>query len=202
MDILNDKSNIRKLLKEECLNFEPSDELIDKLLEMAIEVRLKPKEMLIEEGKVNTSVYIVKEGLLRLFYFDGVKEETFGFAMEGTFFLSPYSYYLRKSAFIQTESCLESVVLKLSKDKFDALVRESHEFAEWAFYLSIQQIYSCEKKLFLISGSANDRYEALLRNRPELFHIVPMKVLASYLGITPQYLSYLRSSIYKNDQDK
>ena len=49
-----------------------------------------PKKAVIEFGHINRNVYIVKEGILRVVYFE--KEETYGFASPGTICLSPHSY--------------------------------------------------------------------------------------------------------------
>lgn len=44
----------------------------------------------------------------------------------------------------------------------------------------------------LIAGSAKERYVSFLKNRPEILNQVQLKVIASYLDVTPQYLSKLR----------
>ena len=47
----------------------------------------------------------------------------------------------------------------------------------------------------IIQGSAKERYEAMMKNRPDIAMRVPLKIIASYLGITPQYLSKLRREL-------
>ena len=48
----------------------------------------------------------------------------------------------------------------------------------------------------LFTGNARERYLALMRNRPEIVKSVSQRILASYLGITPQYLSNIRKEIF------
>ena len=47
----------------------------------------------------------------------------------------------------------------------------------------------------IIQGPAKERYESILKNRPEIIKNVSLKIIASYLGITPQYLSKLRRNM-------
>lgn len=185
---------LKELLRAES-NFRPSEELMDYLLSETTPVCVRAKEVIIREGVVNTTIYIVKEGLLRMYYYDGDKEVTFGFVPPGTIILSPWSYYDHKASFICTESCLESVLLAISKERFDALLKGSHEFNQWMFNVSMGQLCAMEMKKALMSGSAKERYIALVKNRPEILRAVSMKILASYLGVTPQYLCNIRKSI-------
>lgn len=43
-----------------------------------------------------------------------------------------------------------------------------------------------------LNGNVYDRYEVLMPRRPEIIRNVPMKTVAAYLGMSPQYLSTLR----------
>ena len=62
----------------------PSDETMLKFFECAEEIHLKPNQVLIGYGDIDPSLYIVKEGLLQILYFDGDKEVTFGMASSET----------------------------------------------------------------------------------------------------------------------
>ena len=169
--------DFRRTLKAEG-TFGPSDELLDRIIDMAEPVALKPGEVLIGYGQFDTNVYIVKEGILQLLYFDGEKEVTFGFAFPGTVLLSPHSFYMGKPAVMQVESCrIASAVMKIDKSRFEKLLEESHEFARWMLNLAIGQIYTSELKVTYIITSVS-------ANR-----------LASYLGITPSWMCKLRKKL-------
>lgn len=190
-----DTESIEKLLKQEG-NFGPSDEIVDRFLSCMEEVRVKPRERLIDHGSVNTNVYCVKEGIIRLFHIEEAREITFGFATPGTIILSPHSCYMRQPAFLMAENCrTEARVLRMSKEQFDRLMEESHEFSRWMFNIAMGQLYTCEHKLFLIKGTARDKYLAVVKNRPEIIRAVSGNIIASYLGITPQYLSHLKNEL-------
>ena len=164
--------NLKQLLREEC-NFKPSDEVMEMFLGAMTEMRVKPASRIIDYGRVNSDVYCLKEGIVRLFHVEESKEKTFGFALPGTIFLSPLSFYLNAPAFIMAETCN----------------------ARWMLSLTTAQICICERKLSIINGSALERYKSVLENRPEIIEAVTNKVLASYLDITPQHLCRLKKQI-------
>ena len=192
---MDDNTTLKNLLKEEG-NFGPSYQIIDMFIDSMEEITLRPKEKLIDFGKTNTDVYCLKEGIIRLFHVEESKEITFGFATPGTIILSPHSYYMRHPAFLIAENCKnEAKVLRMTKQRFDELLRESHEFCQWMLNIAMGQLYTCEHKLYLINGTARDRYMAVAKNRPDIIDAVPSNVIASYLGVTPQYLCKLKKEL-------
>ena len=185
---------LKKLLYDEC-QYKMPDRLLDEFMGAMTEVHLKNNEPLIPYGKVDTNAYVQKSGITRYCYFDGEKEKTYGFAIPGTIMISYHCYYLRQPSYFQLESCGESVVMQVSKKTLDDMVKSSHEFAQWMFSLSLGQLYSNELKYSIINGMAKERFISLVRNRPEIMACVPLKTIASYLGVTPAYLSRLKKNL-------
>lgn len=183
--------DLKKLLAKEAI-YQLRGDVMDRFLGLMAEEHLKTGEPLISYGSLNTNVYIIKDGILRLIYFDGTNERTYAFALPGTMIMSFHAYHMRQPAFLQVEACTESTVLKISKREFDALMEESHEFALWICNSSIQQLYFLEMKMSVINGTAKERFISLIKNRPEIMEKVSLKIIASYLGITPEYLSTLK----------
>lgn len=174
----------------------PSD-ILSELVGIATELNFKDKEPIIQYGTVDTNLYITKKGIIRIYYFDGIKEITYGFTSPGTFMLSPNSFYMGRPAFMAYESCCDSTVLKISKNDLDAILDKYPLLCKEMFYLCIGQFFSCEMKLSLINGSAREKYISLLKNRPDIIKSVSMKVIASYLGVTPQYLCNLKKELFE-----
>ena len=137
-------TDFRDILRNEG-RFSPSDTLIDRLLENSDEISLKSGKVLIGYGQTDTNIYIVKDGIIQLLYFKGEKEVTFGFAFPGTFMCSPQSVYMNQPAVMQIESCrIASSVLRIRRDVFLSLMRESHEFSLWMFDIAMGQFYTSE----------------------------------------------------------
>lgn len=183
--------NLRKQLNEEC-SYKMAGETMDRFLDMMTEVELKQNQALVPYGKFDDNVYILKNGIIRFTYFDGMKEVTFGFSSPGTVIISYYPFYRREPSFFQIEACCDSTVMKVSKAKVVELMGQSNDFAQWMFWISTLQLWLNERKLAVLNGDATEKFESLLQDRPKILDAVSSKIIASYIGITPQYLSKLK----------
>lgn len=188
--------NFKKLLAQEC-DYTIPDDVLNLFLGMMKTVQVKAGEALIYGGAKDDSIYFVKEGIMCYRYFDGSKEKTHVFAMPGTMMVSWHSYYMNLPSFYHVEACCDSVVLKLSKNDFDALIDRYHVFAKWISRMLFCQMYFFEMKTSVIQGSAKERFISLIKNRPEIMEKVQLKIIAEYLGITQSYLSRLKKNLKK-----
>ncbi len=182
---------MRKLLDAEC-GYRMKDETMDSFLSLMTEMKLKRNKVLIPYGECDNNIYVVREGIIRIAYFDGFKEVTFGFALPGTLLISYYSLCKAEPSFTKLEACCNSVVMKITKRQFTELAHRSHDFAEWMMYMSLEQLMFHERKLQIVNGDAQERFRPLIENRPEIIENVSSKIIAQYIGITQQYLSTLK----------
>jgi CRP-like cAMP-binding protein len=187
---------LKKLISAEC-DYIMSDETMDGFLGLMTPLQLKDKEPLIEYGKLDGNIYVVRSGIIRFAYFAESREQTFAFATPGTLMINYNSYYMNIPSSFRLEACGRSVVMKIQKSEFDALLRRSSEFTYWMLRLSMEQQWWMEKKSTVVTGTAVERFEALLKNRPEIVQKVSSKDIASYIGITPQSLSRIKRQFYE-----
>lgn len=189
---------LKKQIGGECL-YQLPDALLDRLLASATEVRIRPGHTLVGYGRLDDNIYIIKEGIVRVAWFDGTNERTYGFAMPGTMMISYHCYYMRQPSFFQFEACRRHVTaLKITKKELDSLVDSSHEVAKWMLHLSLGQLHINEVKLSAINGTARERFEGMIKNRTEIMSGVSMRTVASYLGITPAYLCRLKKELFES----
>lgn len=183
---------LKELLKQEC-DYCPSDTTLNAFLNEASRVNLRGSEILIHCGETDSGLFIVKEGILRFADMNGDKERTFAFALPGTVFMSKHSFVRQMPSDYQVEACCESVVLRVPRTAYDKLVATNHDFTRWMLSLSQIELFFQEYKNSSVNnGSAGERFDSLLRLRPEIIANVPSKVIASYLGITPEYFCRLK----------
>ncbi|HIR72702.1 MAG TPA: Crp/Fnr family transcriptional regulator [Candidatus Coprenecus pullicola] len=174
----------------------PSDSTMELLFESTEEITLSPREILIGYGMTDPSLYIVKDGLLQLLYFDGEKEVTFGFAFPETILCSPHCLYMHQPSLLQIEACkISTSLLKVREEKLNLLLEKSHDFAQWMFNIALGQFYYSELKMTSISGHTEEKYKNLLKIRPDIINAVSANRLASYLGVTPSWLCKLRKKM-------
>lgn len=185
---------LREQLNAEC-GYRMRKETMDMFLGLMTEVELKRNKALIPYGECDNNVYVVKEGIVRFAYFDGFKEMTFGFGLPGTLLISYYSFCKGEPSFCRLEACCNSVIMKISKTQFLDLASRTHDFSQWMMFMSLEQLLFHEKKLQVVNGDAKERLDSLVEHRPEIIENVSSRIVASYIGITPQYLSALKRTL-------
>jgi CRP-like cAMP-binding protein len=152
-------------------------------------ISIKKGTLLQHKGDVNTMVYEVESGLLRSFSIDAKgKEHVFLFAPEGWIVADAIAPEEASELFI--EAIEDSIVIVKERDVYsvDPIVLAKR--------ISVLQ----NRVIRLMSASAIERYEAFLKTYPDIVQRVPQKMIASFLGITPEALSKakgdkMRSSI-------
>jgi|GEM_PF-219329 len=179
-----------------------SEESLDKIFALAEEVQYKQDEPIVKLGEINEHLFIAKEGVFRGFLFQGDKEITLYFGVEGDIVMSMRPFYKGEPSALIIESCCDTVMLQIKKAKLMKLISESLEIANWVVDKSFSQFYWFEKKSTIIRGDASERYFNLLHNRPELLQKVSLKTISSYLGMTRQSLSRLRNPNYNQKYKK
>lgn len=187
-----------KELLNEPVTFKLPDEDMDSFFALMSERHYMAEEFIITEGTVNDNVYILREGIIRgLFDKDEDRETTIYFGIEGDYFFAMNPFLESTPSQISVQACTDCTVMVISKESLRTLSHQSINFANWALENSLRQILALEMKRKFLKGNAMARYRSLIERRPEIVCNVPLKHIASYLGVTQQSLSRLRSSKYK-----
>lgn len=187
-----DIEEMRLLLKEE-VGFLPTGPGLDRLLSHAEWLYVDARYVVIEMGKTCPDVYILKDGIIRVWDFDGEKERTFGFGLPGTIFESKHSFVMHGPSYYQIETCCPSTILRIPEKDFWDTVEHDHSFAIFMLHNAYGELYSHEfKESTINNGTARERFEAMIKYRPAILEKVPQKIIASYLGITSEYFSVLK----------
>lgn len=207
-----DKNVLKDMIGKEGF-FRLSDDLLERFLLMGEEIHIPPKANIIAHGEICKYVYITAEGVSKAVRFDGKSEIVMGFSGPGTITLSPIGYALGKTSHWYFQAVTDCVVLKVTKQDFMNLMKESHEFALWMFGVALGQLLAIELKMQMLGeGDVISNYKNCVRrqmmldtdgfdpNRPNLLALVSSKDLASYLGITQSYLSNIRKAILKGSK--
>lgn len=189
-----ERETLRALLQKECDYILPED-VMDEFIGLG-KVYIHDKwSNIISDGDMNTNVYIAMEGILRCYFWDGDREKTAFFSTLPTLFMSYHTYFGNIPSFYSFQTCTKAKLLHIRREDFNALLRRSHDFALWNLRLCQTQLFYFELKAKLNTGPAKDRYLSLIKELPHILQEVPLQIVASYLGITPQYLSKLRKEI-------
>lgn len=150
-------------------------------------IKVKKGQIIQRQGDLNTKVYNVKSGLLRSYSIDKKgKEHIFMFAPENWTIADSISPELPCELFIEAIEDSEVIV----KEKNTENPKNTTSL--------IKRIGVLQKRvIMLMSSSAIERYEHFIETYSEITQRVPQKMIASYLGVTPETLSASKKDWYK-----
>ncbi len=161
------------------------------------ERRLKKKEILLFAGDVSSHMQFIAEGCLRAYYMDeAAKEHVVQFGIEGWWVNDLYSYLTQTPAKQFVQALEPTVVLQIHRDALQELydkVPAMERFYRLKFekaYVSLQ-----DRTINAMSKSAEERYLEFRFKYRYIEQRVPQYMVASYLGITPEFLSALRKKL-------
>lgn len=161
------------------------------------EVRHLPaKTVLLEAGDVATNIFIVKSGCLRAWYNADGKDVTLQFFMQGQPIASFESLVKATPSEYSIETLLPSEICVICGADFKNWFEAHPEYHFHGIRFAMERL-SFYQRLFLsrIKDTPQERYEALLKEHPEIIAQIPQHYIASYLGITPVSLSRIRSRL-------
>ena len=155
---------------------------------------LSKKEILLKAGQVCTIIGFIEKGLLRCFYKKGEIDISSWFMKEGDVIVSIESFFEQKRSYESIQALEDCSLHYIEYGELQGIYQEYQEFnftgrviTEKYYSLWAQQLYGLRMQ------TAQERYEWLVENFPELVLRVPSKYLASYLGITEVTLSKIKS---------
>jgi CRP-like cAMP-binding protein len=153
------------------------------------------KEFLFEAGDLCTTFNYVLDGALRAFFTtDDEKEATIMFAVADWWVTDMPCFVSRKPAMISIEAIEDSNILQLSYDDLELLYDKMPKFERYMRML-MQNAYVREQLRVLqnLALPAEERYANFVKKYPAVAMQVTNKHIASYLGITPEFLSVIRA---------
>lgn len=159
--------------------------------------KLGKKEFLLHQGDISYFETFVVEGCLRSYYIDsGGFEHIVMFAPEDWWINDLYSYLTQKPAEYNIDALEETEILQIGKSDLDLLYQKIPKFERF-FRIKFQNAFVAHQKRITESqiNTAEIRYQDFIRKYPTLEQRIPQKQIASFLGITPEFLSMIRKKL-------
>lgn len=160
------------------------------------EITLPKGHILLRPDTVERMVYFIKRGSARAYSDLGEEETTFWFGIEGAPLLSMRNYVYGAPSYEYVELLERCELYAIDIDKLKALFSADLGIANWGRIFAEHELVKTEERLISRQfKAAEDRYLELLQHYPEFILRVPLRHIASYLGITPISLSRIRKQI-------
>ena len=157
-------------------------------------VRLKRKEHLLKQGQVAWDLAFVIEGCLRAYALDDNGfEHILQFAPAGWWISDMSSVISRRESLLNVDAIKPSEILLLSREDQLALFDEVPRLERYFRVLTENGLVSSRMRLIEnLSLTARQRYQRFCQTYPNLINEIPQKYIASFIGVTPEFLSKIR----------
>ncbi|WP_439555491.1 Crp/Fnr family transcriptional regulator [Dyadobacter sp.] len=185
------------LLKE---NIELPEGLQERLNHFTIHRRFRKNVRLISSGAVCKELYFLKKGLARVFYYKDGKDVTACFVFENQVVSAVDSLLSGTPTAYNIELLENSEVYSLPLRKIESLYEEYPVVLRLPLALTTKSyLFLDERVKTFASCGAEERYQIMLVQLPDIFNRVKLGHIASYIGISQEHLSRLRSN-YKQQK--
>lgn len=188
-----DKEVLRGLLPQAHLL---SDEAVALLRPCLTAMKLPKHTLLIQDTRVERSAYLLYVGIARAYINTAAGEITFGFAREGQIINANAGYFSKTKGYENFHLLEDSQLLKIDLDRMQQLFLVNIEICNWARVITeVEAMAAEERRLDYILLRPEERYLKLLQEDASLLQRVPLKDIATYLGISAVSLSRIRARI-------
>ena len=172
-----------------------SEKESEKLTSIIRTTVVKKRQFIVQPGFVCQDRNYVVKGAFRVYHLDDDgKEHTVSIGVEDWFVSDFYSYVTQTPATHYAEAIEDSTIFQMRYEDIEQLCGEIHALSEY-FRLTTERAFAFSRRRVIsnISKSAEERYFEYINKYPNIANRVPQYVLASYLGISPEFLSKIRS---------
>lgn len=174
-----------------------NEEELSSILSCYHPLQLTKHEILLSEGDPSRRMFFVVKGCLRVFFIkeDGT-EVTRRIVFENAFSTTLVGFITRKPSLEYTQALEPTTLLYITRDSFYALLETIPVWEKfYRQYLEYAYVNNTNRLMSFITEDAAERYRKLLEENPEIVQRLPSRIVASYLNISPETLSRLKSKI-------
>lgn len=168
---------------------------MDTVLEAFDTIELHKGEYLLKSGNICRQMAFIESGYLRMFDIADGKEITLWIGSEGKFITSVSSFVFQTANMWNIQAVTHCKLKVIDRKKHFELSKKEPKWLEFDNLLLAHSFALLERNMFAqLHTTSKERFHQLLEENPKIFHHVPLKYIASMLGIEPESLSRLRKN--------
>jgi CRP-like cAMP-binding protein len=179
----------------------PLDEEEQSIVEQVFkERRIKKRQFILQEGDVSKFNTFVLEGCFKMYMVDiNGKEHNLQFAIENWWIGDIGSFHSEKPSKLYIEALENSIILQIKKEDQLKLFVDYPKFNRIFRVFTENALISTQQRVLQnISSTAEERYLDFLERYPYFLNRISNVQIASYLGVTPEFLSTIRKRLVKS----
>jgi len=159
------------------------------------QVNIKRHEFLKMQGTIDSNIYFIKSGSLKISLYNNSEEQIIRFGYAGNIVVSLDSFISGQKSDFVMQAIKKSELLVAGKDDFTDFIHSSEQnliiYTKMLEDLVLQQM---TRERDLLIHSPRERFENLFARNPKLFQVIPNRHIANYLRMSPETLSRLKKS--------
>lgn len=157
-------------------------------------ITIDRNEFLKVKGSIDTNIYYVESGSLRIFILDDYEEQTIRFGYKDNIIVSLDSFFAGKPSDLFIQAIKKTVIKVVTKQQIDKFLETESNRNLWTKILENLIIQQMEREIDILTNSPKERYERVLKRSPQLFQEIPKRHIANYLRMSAETLSRLKKS--------
>lgn len=190
---LNDYSSILKNISKYVTLSDSEEKELTAIIKTT---RVKKRQFIVQPGFTCQERNYVVEGSFRSYFVDNDgKDHTLQIALEDWFVADFHSYITRTPATLFVEALEDSVIFQLKYEDIEGLCERIHHLSEY-FRKSTERAFAASRNRVQsnLSMTAEERFDRLTEKYPGIIQRVPQYIIASYLGMSAEFLSKIRAN--------
>jgi CRP-like cAMP-binding protein len=192
------------MLNEKLVQFLKASKLVspekaEQIAAVFTEKEISKNQFLLKEGKISNEYYFLEKGFMRTFAFDTEGNDvTTNFCSDSQLVFEVSSFFNRTISKENIQAIEDCSGCFITYEQLNNLFHSLPEFRDFGRSVLVKEFSALKTRtLSMITETAEQRYDALLKSKPEIFQHAPLKYIASYLGITDTSLSRIRKEYLK-----
>ena len=154
------------------------------------------KTLILRTGQIERHLSFIQTGVIRFYIPREDNDLTFSFAFDNGFVSAYDSFLLQQPVTYHVETLTDSILWRVTYNDLQKIYGET-EVGNLIGRHASEDLFlkKSKRELSLLNETAEQRYLNLFTEQPQLIKEIPLKYIASYIGITPQALSRIRGRI-------
>ncbi len=157
-------------------------------------ITIDRNEFLKVKGSIDTNVYYVESGSLRIFVLDDYEEQTIRFGYKENLIVSLDSFLTGKPSDLFIQAIKKTVIKVVTKPQINKFLETEINRNLWTKILENLVVQQLDREIDILTNSPKERYKRVLKRSPQLFQEIPNRHIANYLRMSAETLSRLKKS--------